>query len=258
MFKPRLTKPESGNKYYNTTGNGGYSGAIIGSPRDAGCNVLANCVGYAAGRFNEIIGQDKFVYFKYPPNAEDFYDSGKQQGLKVGAEPKLGAIIVWAKGKTWTSSDGAGHVAVVEQIQADGSIITSESGWGCANPFWTTHRYKGANGNWGAGTEYRFLGFIYLPEAVQPKPEQPEVKQPETPKTATAPKGVIKRGDGGEAVKWMQTKLYESGYLRKNEIDGDYGNITLGALLAFQFNNKLEVDGICGDMTKSKLLKAVS
>lgn len=246
MFKPRLTKPESGNKYYNTTGNGGYSGAIIGSPRDAGCNVLANCVGYAAGRFNEIIGQDKFVYFKYPPNAEDFYDSGKQQGLKVGTEPKLGAIIVWAKGKTWTSSDGAGHVAVVEQIQADGSIITSESGWGCASPFWTSHRYKGANGNWGAGTEYRFLGFVYLPETAQPEPEKPVQKD-------DTPKGIIKRGDKGDSVKWMQTKLHEHGYLRKNEIDGDYGTITFGALLAFQFDNKLDVDGICGDMTKSKL-----
>lgn len=232
MFKPRLTKPEAGNKYYNTIANGGYSGAIVGSPRDAGCNVLANCVGYAAGRFNEIIGAQGFTYFKYPPNAEDFYDTAVSQGLKVGKEPKLGAIIVWAKGKTWTSADGAGHVAVVEQIQADGSIITSESGYGCANPFWTSHRYKG-NGNWGAGTEYRFLGFVYQPE--------------------TVPTNVIKRGDKGAAVEWMQTKLYERGYLRKNEIDGDFGKITLGALLAFQFENSLDVDGICGDATKAKL-----
>lgn len=246
MFKPRLTKPESGNKYYNTIANGGYSGAIVGSPKDAGCNVLANCVGYAAGRFNEIIGAQGFTYFKYPPNAEDFYDTAVSQGLKVGKEPKIGAIIVWAKGKTWTSSDGAGHVAVVEQIQADGSIITSESGYGCASPFWTSHRYKGANGNWGAGTKYRFLGFVYLPETAQPEPEKPAQKD-------DTPKGIIKRGDKGDSVKWMQTKLYEHGYLRKNEIDGDYGTITFGALLAFQFDSKLDVDGICGDMTKSKL-----
>ena len=232
MFKPRLTKPEAGNKYYNTVLNGGYSGAIVGKPTDKGCNVLANCVGYAAGRFNEIIGQDKFVYFKYPPNAEDFYDTAVSQGLKVGKEPKLGAIIVWAKGKTWTSGDGAGHVAVVEEIKSDGSIITSESGYGCTNPFWTTHRYKG-NGNWGAGTEYRFLGFVYQPE--------------------TAPTNVIKRGDKGASVEWMQKKLYERGYLRKNEIDGDFGTITFGALLAFQYDNGLTVDGICGDQTKAKL-----
>lgn len=233
MFKPRMTKPESGNPYYNRIATGGYSGAIMGSPRCEGADVLANCVGYAAGRFNEIIGKNKFVYFQYPPNAEDFYDTGVSQGLKVGKEPKLGAIIVWAKGKTWTSSDGAGHVAVVEEIKADGSIVTSESGYGCASPFWTSRRYK-ENGNWGAGTQYRFLGFVYQPEP-------------------SVPTDVIKRGDKGAAVVWMQTKLYEHGYLRKNEIDGDFGTITFGALLAFQFDNKLTVDGICGDATKVKL-----
>jgi surface antigen len=231
-----MTKPESGNKYYNTIANGGYSGAIVGQPTDKGCNVLANCVGYAAGRFNEIIGQGRFVYFKYPPNAEDFYDTAVSQGLKVGKEPKLGAIIVWAKGKTWTSSDGAGHVAVVEQIQADGSIITSESGWGCASPFWTSHRYKG-NGNWGAGTEYRFLGFVYLPEMEQPVER------------------VIKKGDKGADVELMQARLAAKGYLRKSEVDGDFGTITLGALLAFQFEHNLDVDGLCGPATRAELTK---
>lgn len=235
MFKPRLTKPETGNPYYNTLSAGGYSGAIKGNPIVPGCNVLANCVGYAAGRFNEIIGAGKFVYLQYPPNAEDFYDTAVAQGLRVGQEPKLGAIIVWAKGKTWTSADGAGHVAVVEQINSDGSIITSESGYGCANPFWTTHREKGG-GNWGAGSEYRFLGFVYQPET-----------------GGDVPAGLIKKGDTGAAVTWLQTKLYEKGYLRKGEIDGDFGKITLGALLAFQFENGLDVDGICGDATKKKL-----
>lgn len=232
MFKPRMTKPESGNPYYNTVANGGYSEAMVGSPTDKGCNVLANCVGYAAGRFNEIIGCNGMRYFKCPPNAEDFYDTAINSGLKVGLVPKLGAIIVWAKGKTWTPADGAGHVAVVEQINSDGSIITSESGYGCANPFWTSHREKGG-GNWGAGSEYRFLGFVYQPE--------------------TVPTNTIKRGDKGAAVEWLQQKLADRGYLRRNEIDGDFGTITFGALLAFQYDNKLTVDGICGAQTKAKL-----
>ena len=230
-FKPRLTSPEIGNKYYNRIVTGGYSGAIMGSPRMEGCDTLANCVGYAAGRFNEIIGKNKFVYFQYPPNAEDFYDTAISAGLNVGSEPRLGAIIVWAKGKTWTSADGAGHVAVVEQINSDGSIITSESGYGCSKPFWTAHREKGG-GNWGAGSEYRFLGFIYQPS--------------DSPRA-------IKIGDKGDDVRAMQTKLSDLGYLRKNEIDGDFGKITLGALLAFQFESGLDVDGICGPMTKEAL-----
>ena len=233
MFKPRLTKPENGNPYYNRLANGGYSGAILGSPTDKGCNVLANCVGYAAGRFNEIIGKGKYVYFQYPPNAEDFYDTAIAAGLEVGAKPQLGAIIVWAKGKTWTSADGAGHVAVVEEIKSDGSIITSESGYGCANPFWTSHRYRGS-GNWGQSTAYRFLGFIY----------QPETQQAER---------VIKKGDKGADVELMQARLAAKGYLRKSEVDGDFGTVTLGALLAFQFEHDLDVDGLCGPATKAAL-----
>ena len=233
MFKPRLTKPEAGNPYYNRLANGGYSGAILGSPTDPGCNVLANCVGYAAGRFNEIIGKGKYVYFQYPPNAEDFYDTAISQGLETGSTPRLGAIIVWAKGKTWTSADGAGHVAVVEEIKSDGSIITSESGYGCANPFWTSHRYR-ESGNWGAGTQYRFLGFIYQPET------QPAER-------------VIRKGDRGADVELMQARLAAKGYLRKSEVDGDFGTITLGGLLAFQFEHDLDVDGLCGPATKAKL-----
>ena len=233
MFKPRMTKPESGNPYYNKIENGGYSGAILGSPTDKGCNVLANCVGYAAGRFNEIIGQPKFVYFQYPPNAEDFYDTAVAAGLKVGTQPKLGAIICWARGKTWCSADGAGHVAVVEEIKADGSIITSESGYGCASPFWTSHRYK-ESGNWGQSTAYRFLGFIYQPE------DQTQQR-------------CIKKGDKGADVELMQARLHALGYLRKSEIDGDFGVITLGALLAFQFEHGLDVDGICGPATQAQL-----
>ena len=235
MFQPRLQKPEKGNPYYNTAANGGYSTAILGSPRDPDCNTLANCVGYAAGRFNEIIGRGKFVYFQYPPNAEDFLDTAKNAGLKIGDEPKLGAIIVWAKGAAHTPSDGSGHVAVVEHISADGSITTSESGYGSANPFWTSHRYKGANGNWGAGSSYRFIGFIYQPDADE------------------VPTGLIRKGDKGDAVKWMQKALCDKGYLRKSEIDGDFGKITLGGLLAFQFENGLAVDGLCGPATKTAL-----
>lgn len=237
MFKPRLTKPESGNPYYNRIQNGGYSGAILGKPTDNGCDVLANCVGYAAGRFNEIIGSNGFTYFKYPPNAEDFFETGQKAGLKTGSTPKLGAIIVWAKGKTGASSDGAGHVAVVEEIKSDGSIITSESGYNCSNPFWTQHRYK-ESGNWGQSTAYRFLGFIY---------------QPTEQMTDDTPTVTIKKGMNGVAVKWLQKKLCEKGYLRKTEIDGDFGKITLGALCGFQLENGLKVDGVCGAETKAVL-----
>lgn len=245
-FKPRLTKPEAGNPYYNTIAAGGYSQAILGKPTDKGCNVLANCVGYAAGRFCEIIGKNCMPYFKCPPNAEDFYDTGVSQGLKVGTEPKLGAIIVWAKGKTWTSSDGAGHVAVVEEIRPDGSIVTSESGYGCSNPFWTQHRYK-ESGNWGQGSSYRFLGFVYQPETPIPAPK------PETPG------GYIRKGDNGSAVVWLQERLKaaaeQNPMYDPGNVDGDFGDKTERALVYYQFKHGLAVDGVAGPVTQAALAK---
>ena len=233
MFKPRFTRPEAGNKFYIRKASGGYSPAIKGNPTDKDCDVLHNCVGYAAGRFHEIANRPQFDLVD-AVNAENMFANAQQHGLKTGSTPQLGALIVWQKGATLSGSDGAGHVGVVEQINADGSIITSESGYGAKNPFWTTHREKGG-GNWGESSAYKFLGFVYQPQQQQ--------------KTGT----VIRKGDTGAEVELMQARLHALGYMRKNEIDGDFGKITLGALLAFQFEYDLEVDGICGPKTRAAL-----
>lgn len=159
-FVPRLTRPTAGNKYYITRSAGGYSNAIVGKPTDPQCNVLANCVGYAYGRFNEIGGWGSCKYLQ-PCNAENFIQNCG--GLSVGQTPKVGACIVWRKGATLSGADGAGHVAIVEQVISPTQIVTSESGYNSATPFWTKTRNKGADGNWGAGAGYTFLGFIYNP-----------------------------------------------------------------------------------------------
>lgn len=178
-YVPRLTKPEKGNPYYNTKGNGGYSNAIKGKPTDADCDVLSNCVGYAYGRFNEI-GQYGYCKYLVPTNAENFIQHAGS--LETGNVPRVGACMVWRKGNTLSGSDGAGHVAIVEKVVSDTEVITSESGWGSTVPFYTKTRKKGS-GNWGAGSSYTFLGFIYNPapccvsgkvvEDVKPEPETP-------------------------------------------------------------------------------------
>lgn len=151
-FTPRLSKPEAGNAYYNQPTKGYAVGIIDGNPQDGGCDVLANCVGYAAGRFNEIIGVGKFVYFQYAPNPKDWIATARTYGLQTGTEPKLGSVLVWEK-----------HVCIVEEIHADGCIITSESGYGCSPPFWTTLR-NNSDGVWNGGAFGKFLGFIYQPK----------------------------------------------------------------------------------------------
>lgn len=162
-FVPRLTRPTAGNKYYIRKASGGYSSAVQGSPKDSQCDVLHNCVGYANGRFNEIIGAGKESY-ALVCNAEQFVTRAKALGLTVSQTPRLGAIAVWQAGATLNGSDGAGHVAVVEVINSATEIVTSESGYNAKNAFWTQTRKKGI-GNWGQGSNYKFLGFIYNPAA---------------------------------------------------------------------------------------------
>ena len=157
-FTPRLTRPEAGNPYYNTRSKGGYSDAIVGNPSDIGCNVLCNCVGYAYGRFNEIADLGSCRYLR-PVNAENFIQY--RGNLSYGPEPHVGGCMVWQKGATLSNSDGAGHVAIVEKVNSDGSIVTSESGWG-GPVFAVKTRYKG-DGNWGLNGPYKYLGCIYQP-----------------------------------------------------------------------------------------------
>jgi surface antigen len=155
----RTSKP-SGNKFYITTSKGGYSQCIQGYPTDSNANVLANCVGYACGRFNEIIGSMKYPYLNC--NAENFIERAKNTyGLQVVSYPTLGGIMVWQKGSTLGGSDGAGHVAVVEKIIDSNTIYTSESGYG-GSAFWNSTR-KNTNGRWGLGSGYTFRGCIVNP-----------------------------------------------------------------------------------------------
>ena len=118
----RTTKPEAGNKYYIRKANGGYSNAILGNPTDKDCNVLANCVGYAYGRFNEIGGYGCCKYLA-PVNAENFIQY--KGSCEVGQTPKVGAVMVWQKGASLSGSDGAGHVAIVEKVISSTEVWSS-------------------------------------------------------------------------------------------------------------------------------------
>lgn len=196
-MKKRLTQPKN-NKYYIRQVTGGLNGAVAGKPTIAGANVLCNCVGYANGRFNEIINDPNLtgtaIKFKYQLvcNAENFIESAKKQGLKISSVPVLGGIMVWQKGNTLGGGDGAGHVAVVEEIFSDGTIMTSESGWN-AWAFKTVKR-SNANGRWSQASGYKFRGCII----------NPAVKNETTPAPADDGKLTIDGIGGPATVKAMQ------------------------------------------------------
>lgn len=164
-FTKRTSKPGAGNKCYITRGNGGWSWCIQGSPTDKQCNVLANCVGYACGRFNEVYNQIKgttgMKYYMLNCNAENFIERAQQNGLEISSTPVKGGIMVWQKGNTLSGNDGAGHVAFVEEVYDNNHIYTSESGYG-SSAFWNSHRYN-TNGRWGLSSGYKFRGCIINP-----------------------------------------------------------------------------------------------
>ena len=158
-MKTRTTQPRN-NKYYIRQVSGGWNGAVRGTPTISGADVLCNCVGYANGRFNEIIGAG-YCKYQLVCNAENFIEAAKRQGLKISQKPIQGGIMVWKKGATLSGGDGAGHVAVVEEVYKDGSILTSESGW--ASWAFKTVRRDNKNGRWGQAEAYSFRGCIINP-----------------------------------------------------------------------------------------------
>lgn len=160
-FTPRTSAPSRDDPWWINTSKGGKNPCIIvtGCALADGKSCLPNCVGYAWGRFSEIMGKASKLSTS---NAEDWWGH-TSDGYERGQTPKLGAVICWSKGKVgYQYDDGAGHVAIVEKINADGSIVTSESGWQSSTLWWTKTRYN-SDGNWGASSAYKFQGFIYNP-----------------------------------------------------------------------------------------------
>ena len=136
-FVQRLSAPSKSDKHY-------YSDNIFYQ-----CGYgMPNCTAYAWGRWYELLGTKPKLY---TGNAKTWYPKGESyDGYKRGQTPKLGAVACW-------SSSGAGHVAIVEKIYSDGTILTSNSAWKSTN-FYTKEIKKGYNFG-----SYKFQGFIYLP-----------------------------------------------------------------------------------------------
>ena len=224
----RTTCPNN-NKYYITTGKGGWNKAIQGKPTKSGANVLANCVGYANGRFAEIIGKNCIEY-QLICNAENFIEKAQGYGLQISQTPTLGGIMVWEG-----LGSLAGHVAIVERIDNNNQIFTSESAYN-GSAFYNKTR-SNSNGRWGMSANYRFRGCIINPSNPQPTPPSPT---------------------GDPQIRYIQAKLNER-YGTNLDIDGKFGKETKkGLTLAlqkednWQYNAGLVEDGIMGNNTARK------
>lgn len=148
-FDPRTIPPSATNKNWIHYTRGGYNYCILIS----GNSCLANCVGYCFGRWREILGKKPNLSLG---NAENWW--AYKDGYARGQTPRLGAVACWRKGKAGEPSDGAGHVAIVEKINPDGSVMLSNSSYGGTRFWLCTLKYP-----YYFGANYVFQGFIYLP-----------------------------------------------------------------------------------------------
>ena len=205
--------PDKTNKYFVSDKEGGLN-PFPARPKGSTLQ-FQNCTFFAAGT----MAQNAGVWIT-PTNAENFCSVGGQlHHLIVSQVPICGALAVWRSGKIGDGSDGAGHVVQVIEVGSD-HIVTAESGWNAKTAFWTERRAFRKNSYIPvAASKYTFVGYLW-------------------------PLSPLKIGSTGECVREMQRLLANFGYLRKTEIDGDFGRITLGAVCAFQLENR----GICGDV----------
>lgn len=141
-FKERYTAPTNTEAY--RTNNPFY-------PKFSMFKNNGNCTDYAYYRFKEAQG----IYSCDLPtsNAENWIVYNTK--YKEGRTAKIGAVIVWSKGKLHDGKDGAGHVGFVERVNPDGSIVVSESGY--RSFLWRRHIYNKNYSKFG----YAFQGFIY-------------------------------------------------------------------------------------------------
>lgn len=85
-----------------------------------------------------------------------------------------------------------------------------------------------------------------------PVPDTPNVMQVTLEPDAAAAAPVLRSGSQGEEVWQLQTRLQELGYYT-TAVDGQFGQGTKSAVMAFQRVNGLDVDGIVGSGTKAAL-----
>lgn len=189
-FVQRTTKPNTSNHYYYSSNPFYHSGY-----------GLPNCTAYAWGRAYEILGTKPNLSLG---NANTWYNYNKNNKIyKYGSTPKVGAIVCWSK--------NYGHVAVVEQVNANGSINMSESNWSGRTDSTKAFRYW--TNIWPSSYYGGFQGYIYILDSdVQPE------KDPYVNKNVTKAVGNYVSGKDGVNIRSDVGTLYTSkvGYVPSN------------------------------------------
>ena len=191
----RHSLPESGNKFFNSPSKGGYSQCVTGlkySP--PGCNTLYNCVGYAAGCFNETVSSVKGPGWHYnlKNRAERFLVDAHSIGLEIWRDksssltpntssakvivnpshiPPVGSIMVWRSGAEGSGGDGVGHVAYVFESNVEKGYVKVSYSNTWSTPLFVPSITLYRNKNFSINSSQIYIGCI--PNPVVPSNYKP-------------------------------------------------------------------------------------
>lgn len=171
VYYPRLSAPPRSDPRWININHGGYNTCIVGS--SGGISVLPNCTGYVHGRWMELsnTNTDNTGLADWTNNATNYWYNSDSSVIR-SQTPALGACMCFAN-----RNGGAGHVAIVEEIAADGSyVISSESNWG-GEYFVTRKRYRNNDWSWYTNPRTLFQGFLIHP-GISPDPPGPGPEPP--------------------------------------------------------------------------------
>lgn len=200
-YEPRYTEPDSNDGRWIMTEYGGYNICIPGYYGPP--SVLPNCTGYVHGRTMEIAGVYTDDLGLPNTHAVYYYDYATDDWERT-SEPSLGAIGVWYSVYPYGDYQ-PGHVAVVEEIIDDNTIIMSESNYLPGNRFDIRTCYRDTEWRPSSGWGVVFRGFLKNPYVDVTPPEPPKNWKP-----IYAGLGKIalrKRGLKNVRVKWHSTTL---------------------------------------------------
>lgn len=107
------------------TSGSGVSAGYVGHPTGDSGNAypFSQCTWWAYVRRHQL-GLPVGSYFG---NGAQWADSARRLGYQVNHTPSVGAIMVFARGQLGANAI-YGHVAIVERVNSDGSVTTSECG----------------------------------------------------------------------------------------------------------------------------------
>jgi len=168
VVSPRLISEGTGLTYQEVYNNPWYSTQNIMHGISNGIYGLdmlrgehgGNCTAYAWGRRCELEGERTQLS---AGNACTWYSVELAKGIyRCGQTVEVGAVCCWSYN---TVGGQPGHVAIVEVINDDGSIITSESAWGSRGPVRLFYNGFYASEDALKASQYHFNGFIYLDKA---------------------------------------------------------------------------------------------